>query len=281
MLRFAPSPNGALHKGHALSALANAAMADALGKPLRLRMEDIDQSRCRPEHEIAIIEDLAWLGVNWQPPLLRQSDRFERYAAHLATLRDAGLLLPSVLTRKEIALAATERGLSRDPDGAPIVLDEAAIIGAREVARRIAEGQAVAFRLDMAEAIRRTGPLTMLEVDSAGTPIGETLVAPARWGNVVLARKETPTSYHLSVVTDDAEQAITHVVRGADLREATAVHRTLQALLGWPAPAYHHHQLILGDDGRKLSKSNGALSLAAQRKAGLTADALRNALGYA
>lgn len=279
MLRFAPSPNGRLHKGHALSALANDAMAKTLGRPLLLRMEDIDRARCRAEHEDAILADLDWLGICWQPPLLRQSDRFEAYGDLITQLAEEGLLVPSVMTRREISHAAVAQGLPRDPDGAPIVDDERALIGAAEFDRRLSEGAPAAFRLDMAEALRRTGALTMTSVDARGGHAETVPVNPAAWGNVVLARKETPTSYHLSVVADDAAQAVSHVVRGDDLFAATAVHRVLQVLFDWPAPYYHHHRLVLGADGRKLSKSNGAESLAALREAGLSAAALKAEFG--
>lgn len=278
MLRFAPSPNGPLHKGHALSALANERMAGALRKPLRLRLEDIDRTRCRPEYERAIEEDLAWLGIAREAPVTRQSAHFARYDDALERLRLEGLLVPSVLTRKEIAAVAAERCVPRDPDGAPIVLDEAQIIGAAQHRHRLDAGTPTALRLDMARALSRTGPLTMKTVDAFGRSSGEWPVEPARWGNVVLARKEIPTSYHLSVVVDDAAEGITHVVRGQDLEAATAVHRVLQTLLGLPAPLYHHHALVLGPDGRKLSKSNGAQSLAALREAGVTATDLRREL---
>lgn len=278
MLRFAPSPNGFLHKGHALSALLNGQAADALGLPLTVRMEDIDKARCRPEHEAAIADDLAWLGLVWEGPVLRQSSRFDAYAKALRRLREADLLVPSVMTRREIADAARRCGLPRDPDGAPIVTDEAGLIGREEYARRVGEGEPRAWRLSMSEAVRRTGPLDMEVVDAQGRLVERTPVTPEAWGNVVLARKETPTSYHLAVVVDDAHQGITHVVRGEDLRAATAVHRVLQTLLGLPAPAYHHHRLILGADGRKLSKSNGAESLKALREAGVSAQELRASL---
>lgn len=280
MLRFAPSPNGPLHAGHALSALANRHMADALGAPLTIRIEDIDRARSRAEFEAAIFADLCWLGIAWVGPVRRQSEHFALYRTLLERLRRAGLVYPSFVTRREIAEAARTAGLPRDPDGAPRVSGDAAIIGAAAAAQRAASGEPAAWRLDMARALERVGAVAWTEVDAEGRHPRLVPADPAAWGDVVLARKETPTSYHLSVVADDAEQGVSHVVRGADLREATAVHRVLQALLGLPPPAYHHHRLVLGPDGRKLSKSNGAESLAALRAAGTTAAALRRELGY-
>ncbi|MBJ3777737.1 tRNA glutamyl-Q(34) synthetase GluQRS [Acuticoccus mangrovi] len=275
MLRFAPSPNGRLHKGHALSALANRHMADRLGLPLRLRMEDIDPGRCRPEYESAILDDLAWLGIAWTPPMWRQSTRFPAYADALARLRAMGLLYPSFASRREISEAARVPGIARDPDGAPVFPGDDAILGAAEAARRRASGEPAAWRLRMADALVRTGPLEAVTVDADGADPVRRPVDPALWGDVLLARKETPTSYHLAVVVDDAAQGITHVVRGEDLLPSTAVHRVLQSLLDLPAPAYRHHPLILGADGRKLSKSNGAEALQVLRDGGLSAAALR------
>ena len=276
MLRFAPSPNGLLHLGHALSAIANETMAAALGKPLTVRMEDIDRSRSRPEFEAAILADLAWLGVAWSPPMRRQSEHFGDYEAALARLRDMGLLYPSFATRREIADFCRVPGLPRDPDGAPLFPGDAVVLGAAEAARRRAAGEPSAWRLAMADAAARCGDLTFTRTNRLGRPLRRVPADPLAWGDVVLARKDTPTSYHLAVVVDDAAQGITHVVRGEDLFAATAVHRVLQTLLGLPAPLYHHHRLILGPDGRKLSKSNGAESLAAMREAGFTAQDVRN-----
>lgn len=280
MLRFAPSPNGLLHLGHALSILANERMAGSLGLPLTLRIEDIDRSRARPAFEQAIVDDMVWLGVAWQPPMRRQSEHFDAYRAALDALAGRGLVYPSFATRREIAEACREPGAPRDPDGAPLFAGDAAILGEREAARRRARGEPAAWRLRMADAAALAGPLAMETVDADGRPLPPCPVDPLAWGDVVLARKDTPTSYHLAVVVDDAAQGITHVVRGEDLLAATAVHRVLQTLLGLPAPAYHHHRLILGDDGRKLSKSNGAKSLSALRADGVSAADIRARLGY-
>ncbi|MEM6848576.1 MAG: tRNA glutamyl-Q(34) synthetase GluQRS [Pseudomonadota bacterium] len=265
MLRFAPSPNGPLHRGHALSALANRRMADALGRPLGLRMEDIDIERCPPNLIEAARADLAWLGVRFECELAQQSTRFERYRDALETLKAAGLVYPSYATRREI-IAATAHGARRDPDGAPLFPgDDIAVPAAALFARRTSDAPA-AWRLDMAKAAGLAGGLTFLETDALGVEPHAVRCEPLAWGDVVLARKDTPTSYHLSVVVDDADQAVSHVVRGRDLYLTTAVHRLLQTLLGLPAPRYHHHALITGDDGRKLAKSNGAVGLAAMRE---------------
>lgn len=278
MLRFAPSPNGPLHLGHALSALANARMAEALRTPMTVRIEDIDQTRSRPEHERAILADLDWLGIGWVGPLRRQSEHFGLYRAALDRLAARGLVYPSSATRREIADAARLVGLPRDPDGAPRFPGDVAILGEAEAARRRASGEPAAWRLDIARALAEAGESGWTEVDGLGRDPVPVADDAAAWGDVVLARKEMPTSYHLSVVTDDAEQGITHVVRGADLREATAVHRVLQRLLGLPEPFYHHHGLVLGPDGRKLSKSTGAAGLGTLRQAGATPDDIRRRL---
>lgn len=267
MLRFAPSPNGLLHLGHALSARANQLMAWRLGRPLTVRMEDIDRSRSRPEFEGAILEDLAWLGIGWAPPFRRQSAHFAEYNLLLETLRQRGLIYPAFATRREIAEAARVINLPRDPDGAPRVVGEEAIIGTAEIERRRGKEPA-AWRLNMAKALAEVDKLTWCAVDSRGANPTAHPADASLWGDVVLARKEIPTSYHLSVVVDDAAQGITEVVRGLDLAPATAVHALLQRLLELPPPRYHHHPLILGVDGRKLAKSTGARSLADLRATG-------------
>ncbi len=283
VFRFAPSPNGYLHLGHALSALMNFDMARASGGRLLLRIEDIDHTRCRPEFEAAIYEDLAWLGIAWEQPVLRQSEYLDRYRATLAQLDRMGLIFPTFESRAEIARLVAERDAGgtpwpRNPDGAPLYPGQGRKISVDERARRIAAGEPYALRLDMAAAIARTGELSWREVD-------ETLVshdvsaAPAAWGDVILGRKETPTSYHLSVVVDDALQGVTDVVRGQDLAEATAVHRVLQTLLDLPAPAYRHHRLILGPDGQKLAKSTGATALRSLRAEGATPADIRRFVG--
>jgi glutamyl-Q tRNA(Asp) synthetase len=286
VFRFAPSPNGYLHLGHALSALLNADMARAAGGRLLLRIEDIDAARCRPEYEQAIYQDLAWLGIAWETPVRRQSDHFDDYRAALAQLERQGLVYPSFESRAEIARMVADRerrrAWPRDPDGAPLYPGDARSMPAAERARRIADGEPYALRLDMAAAVARAGALSWTETGSG--PAGEsgTVAAdPRLWGDVVLARKETPTSYHLSVVVDDARQGVTQVVRGQDLFWSTGVHRLLQALLGLPTPGYHHHRLILDRDGRKLSKSTDATGLRALREAGIGAAEVRRRVGLA
>ncbi len=281
VFRFAPSPNGYLHLGHALSALLNADMARATGGLLLLRIEDIDESRCRPEFELAIYEDLAWLGLAWEQPVRRQSEHYGNYRAALARLDAMGLVYPSFESRAEIARMATELGEAwpHDPDGAPLYPGDAKALASAERTRRMA-AEPYALRLDMAAALKRTGPLAWQETGVG--PSGETgtiAADPAAWGDVVLARKDTPTSYHLAVTVDDAAQGVTDVVRGRDLFHATSVHRLLQALLGWPAPRYHHHRLILDAEGHKLSKSTFATGLHELRAHGATAVDIRRLVG--
>ncbi len=283
VFRFAPSPNGYLHLGHALSALLNADRAKAAGGRLLLRIEDIDEARCRPEYEAAIYEDLAWLGIAWEQPVRRQSEHYEDYRAALAQLDAMGLIYPSFESRAEIARLVMERealgAWPRDPDGVPLYPGNAKTLSASERSRRMA-AEPYALRLDMQAAIFRTGPLTWQETGAG--PSGETgsiAANPSVWGDVILARKETPTSYHLAVVVDDAAQGVSDVVRGRDLFHATSVHRLLQALLGLPAPRYHHHRLILDADGNKLSKSTLATGLRELRAQGATAADIRKAVG--
>ena len=283
--RFAPSPNGALHLGHAYSASLNQGFAQTTGGALLLRIEDIDTVRCTPELEAAICRDLAWLGLEWETPVRRQSEHFDAYRDALDTLIARELVYPAFMSRAEmrahiIEQEATGQPWPRDPDGVPVypALDRAMSKRQRETA--MASGAPFAWRLDMEKAFAEVGALSWRETSGLLLDIVEEAEAdPAAWGDVILARRDTPTSYHLSVVVDDALQGITHVVRGADLRAATSVHRVLQALLGLPAPAYHHHRLILGPDGHKLSKSRGDLALAALREAGQTPDDIRRLVG--
>jgi glutamyl-Q tRNA(Asp) synthetase len=282
VFRFAPSPNGYLHLGHALSALHNFDMARAAGGRFLLRIEDIDAARCRPHYEQAIYEDLAWLGITWEEPVRRQSAHLEDYRAALARLD--GLLYPSFETRGEIARLVAERERHapwpRDPDGAPLYPGDARSLSAAERRRRMEAGEPYALRLDMAAALARTGALTWIETDCGGKTTS-VAASPQMWGDVVLARKETPTSYHLSVVIDDAEQGVTHVVRGQDLLAATSVHRVLQALFALAAPIYHHHRLILDAHGQKLSKSTRATALRALREKGASSADIRRMGGLA
>lgn len=283
VFRFAPSPNGYLHLGHALSALIDFEMARAFGGRFLLRIEDIDVMRCRPEYEAAIFEDLAWLGIAWEQPVRRQSEHLDEYRKALWKLEELDLVYPSFESRAEIARLVAERERvapwPRDPDGVPLYPGTAKH-ESREQRARHKLGEPYVFRLDMNAAVERTGALTWVEIEADPREAHETLMArPQAWGDVVLARKETPTSYHLSVVVDDALQGVTHVVRGQDLQQATGVHRVLQALLGFPAPVYHHHRLILDAEGRKLSKSTQATALRELRAGGATAGDIRRMVG--
>jgi glutamyl-Q tRNA(Asp) synthetase len=283
VLRFAPSPNGRLHLGHALSALINERLAQKLKGRLLLRIEDIDRQRCTPELEMRMIEDLDWLGIEFERPHLRQSENFDAYRHALDRLAARGLLYPAFLSRSEIRQAVmaeearTGRPWPRDPDGAPLLPPIDRLRPESERRALIEAGHPFAWRLDMQAALAEAAlPLAFedLQVSRDGK---KSLVEarPDLWGDVLLARRDTPTSYHLSVVVDDAAQGVTHVVRGQDLFPATAVHVLLQQLLGLPQPVYCHHPLVLGADGRKLSKSDGATALAELRAAGETPESIR------
>ncbi|MBV8790572.1 MAG: tRNA glutamyl-Q(34) synthetase GluQRS [Pseudolabrys sp.] len=275
VFRFAPSPNGYLHLGHAYSALLNADLAHRAGGKLLLRIEDIDETRCRSEYETAIYEDLGWLGVTWEPPIRRQSEYYADYRAALAKLEVLGLVYPAFESRAEIArFVAESEPWPRDPDGAAIYPGQSKALTETERRERIASGAPYALRLDMESAIARTGALQWAE---AG--IGTTEANPAAWGDVIVARRETSTSYHLAVVVDDALQGVTDVVRGRDLYESTSVHRVLQSLLGFAAPQYRHHALILDDQGEKLSKSTQATGLRELRAQGKTPVDIRRMVG--
>jgi glutamyl-Q tRNA(Asp) synthetase len=280
--RFAPSPNGHLHLGHARSALVGHALAQTVGGRFLVRLEDIDVARCRPEYAASILDDLRWLGVGWETPVRQQSEHFDDYRAAAGRLLAAGLLYPCYASRNEIAAVADQRRC--DPDGVPLYPGQQRCISVKESERRQRRGEPFALRLNMgqatatAQAILDGRPLTFTELAVNDGAIGcrQTLAAhPERWGDAVIVRKDTPTSYHLSVVVDDAFQGITHVTRGRDLYTATDLHRLLQVLLGLPEPLYHHHTLIKGPDGRKLSKSAGAPSLKSLRAKGLSPVAAR------
>jgi len=285
VFRFAPSPNGYLHLGHALSAMLNHEAALKSGGRFLLRIEDIDASRCRPEYEAAIYEDLRWLGLAWEEPVRRQSEHLDDYRAAVDRLSHAGLLYPAFESRGELArlVAARERTAPwpRDPDGAPLYGGDAKRLTPAERERLIDSGAPFALRLDLNAALGRlVAPPTWRE-EGRG-PAGETGVVAARpdaWGDVILARKETPTSYHLSVVVDDALQGVTHVVRGEDLFWSTSVHRLLQELLGLSQPIYRHHRLVRDADGRKLAKSTRSTALRELRGAGVTPAEIRARLG--
>jgi len=277
ILRFAPSPNGRLHLGHALSALITWAAADHFGGTALLRIEDIDINRCKPEFTEAISRDLHWLGLSWPEPVLIQSERFDLYAEAANRLRARDLIYPCFCSRTEISAKAEDT----DPDGAPIYPGTCKHLSNAERIIRLERGDPVQFRLDTDRATELAGILTY-------TVIGPTLAdrpqiryaRPQRWGDVVLQRKDIGTSYHLSVVVDDAAQGITHITRGRDMEAATDIHVLLQMLLGYSTPTYHFHRLLLGDDGQKLAKSKSSKSLADLRDEGWTAEDVRRAVGF-
>ncbi|WP_076865328.1 tRNA glutamyl-Q(34) synthetase GluQRS [Bradyrhizobium mercantei] len=284
VFRFAPSPNGYLHLGHAYSALLNHDLARQSGGRLLLRIEDIDSTRCRPEFEAAIYEDLAWLGIAWETPVRRQSEHFAAYGAAIDRLAAQGLIYPSFESRAEVARLVTGKEAGgawpRDPDGAPLYPGMAKSLPAGERDRLIGQGAPFALRLDMVQAAARAGGLRWREAGEG--PAGESGGVDARpeaWGDVILARKETPTSYHLSVVIDDALQGVTDVVRGVDLFWSTSVHRLLQDLLGLAVPAYRHHALIRDAAGQKLSKSTRATGLRELRAEGASLADIRRLVG--
>ncbi|MBI4275351.1 MAG: tRNA glutamyl-Q(34) synthetase GluQRS [Rhizobiales bacterium] len=283
VFRFAPSPNGYLHLGHAFSALLNFDLARAASGKFLLRIDDIDTTRCRPEFEAAIYEDLHWLGVAWEKPVRHQSQHFDDYRAALAKLDALGLLYPSFESRAEIArlVAEPESAASwpHDPDGAPLYPGTAKSLPAAERATRIARGEPYALRLDLAAAVMRAGELNWTEEGDGHGGLGLVRAQPQMWGDVVIARKDLPTSYHLSVVVDDALTGVTHIVRGYDLYRSTDIHRLLQALLGFAVPIYGHHKLILDTVGRKLSKSTRSTGLRELRAAGATAKDIRRMVG--
>ncbi|KAA2214786.1 tRNA glutamyl-Q(34) synthetase GluQRS [Teichococcus oryzae] len=269
--RFAPSPTGGLHLGHAHSALMGWRCAREAGGRFLLRIEDIDPVRCRPEYAAAILEDLRWLGLDWDGPVRVQSRHLADYRRALDRLAGDGLLYPCFCTRADIAREIAAIGHApHGPDGA-LYPGTCRRLPAGERSARIAAGEPYALRLDMAAALRRAGgPLSFIERGE-----GRIRCDPARFGDVVLARKDIPASYHLCVTHDDASQGVTLVTRAVDLRPATDLHRLLQALLGWPAPHYRHHPLLLGADGRRLSKRDKAPTLAALREAGHSPEAVR------
>lgn len=286
VFRFAPSPNGRLHLGHAYSALLNDALARRYDGRFLLRIEDIDITRCRPEYERAIIEDLEWLGLDWEKPVRRQSEHFENYHAAFRSLQGRGLVYPCFCSRKKIAgrVQALEAERSapwpRDPDGAPLYPDLCRDLPPGVTERWIAGGEPHAWRIDMQAARElEPGPHVFRRFSLDGA---EEIVEadPWRWGDAVIVRKDVPTSYHLSVVTDDALQGITHVVRGQDLEAATDLHVLLQRLLGLPTPRYHHHGLILDPGGDKLAKSRKSEALHELRERGVTVDEIRQRLGF-
>lgn len=286
VFRFAPSPNGRLHLGHAYSALLNADFARRFGGRFLLRIEDIDITRCRPEFEAAIYDDLAWLGLNWEKPVRRQSEHFADYGAAFRRLKERGVVYPCFCTRRDIAQtiacreAESAQDWPRDPDGAPLYPGTCRAMLPDEAQSRIAAGEPHAWRLDLA-AVRKLlpGPHVFRRLDRDGREEAVT-VDPWRWGDAVIVRKEIPTSYHLAVVVDDALQGVTHVVRGQDLEAATDLHVLLQALLELPTPGYHHHGLVLDPAGDKLAKSRQSRPLAELRAEGVTPQAIWRQCGF-
>lgn len=287
VFRFAPSPNGRLHLGHALSALTNEALAQRFGGRLLLRIEDIDLGRCRPDYIDGILVDLDWLGIRFEQPVRRQSEHFDDYAGALASLRKQGLVYPCFCSRQEIkaAVAAREGEVGGtwpvDPDGAPLYPGSCKRLDEARTAGRVAAGEPHVLRLDMMRAAALIGDRAGYELFDDEGHRGFVSARPTRWGDVVLARRDVPTSYHLAVVVDDALQGVTHVVRGKDLEAATDIHVVLQRLLGLPTPLYHFHELLIDEDGRKLAKSRSSQSLAELRERGISAAAIRQRLGFA
>jgi glutamyl-Q tRNA(Asp) synthetase len=282
--RFAPSPNGYLHRGHAYSAVLNYRAATATSGRFLIRIEDIDPTRDRDEFRLAILDDLAWLGVSGEGAPMRQSERLEAYREALNALEKLELLYPSFLSRTEVTgkiLAAEMRGetIRRDPEGTPHYPGEERDWSRERRRTEMASGRPYALRLDMDRAVAGLGPLSWREQNPFTTEAASVTADPGEWGDVVLARRDAPASYHLAVVVDDMAQGVTDVVRGEDLRAATSVHRLLQTLLGLSEPAYFHHPLILDETGRKLAKSRGSETLRARRAAGETPEALIEGLG--
>ncbi len=270
--RFAPSPTGLLHLGHASVALDAWQRARTAGGRFLLRIEDIDAGRCRPAFAAAILEDLRWLGLDWDGPARVQTQHADEHRAALAALRGMGVLYPCFCSRADVLRSAAA---PHGPEGV-IYAGTCRALSASERAGRIAAGQPHAWRLDTGLATRRTGPLAFSESGQGRLPCD-----PAAHGDVVLARRDAPSSYHLCATHDDAAQGITLVTRGADLLAATSVHRLLQALMGWPEPNYAHRPLLAGPDGQRLSKRHGAHSLRAMRQAGMTPQQVRAASNHA
>lgn len=259
--RFAPSPTGYLHLGHAFSALTAFDAAKAAGGRFLLRIEDIDQGRSRPEFEAAIYEDLAWLGIRWEEPVRKQSEHMDEYAGVLKQLIERNLVYRCFRTRKEVAEA-----IAAAPHGPSEEMFRGEALPADEERTKLDAGEAYAWRLSLKKARAALGPayFSMVFEDENGPVRAD----PEPHGDVVLARKDAPTSYHLASVWDDAQAGVTHVIRGEDLREAAHLHVLLQKLLGLPTPAYRHHRLILGADGKRLAKRDSAATLRALREAG-------------
>jgi glutamyl-Q tRNA(Asp) synthetase len=273
--RFAPSPSGYLHLGHAYAALVAYECAHAGGGRFLLRIEDIDRSRCRPEFEAGIYEELRWLGLGWDGPVRRQSEQLDDYRRMLERLGDLGVLYPCFCTRRQIRAEIAHAGQApHGPAGETIYPGICRSLGDAERGRRIAAGEPFATRLDVAKALALTGPLVWRDVRA-----GSVRAEPELLGDVVLARKDVPTSYHLAVTVDDALQGVTLVTRAEDLFHATHVHRLLQALLGFAAPRYYHHNLIADSTGLRLAKRNRAVTLRTLRQSGRRPDDIWRLIG--
>jgi len=268
--RFAPSPTGRLHIGHGWSALMAMDMARTAGGVMRLRIEDIDGTRSRPEHVEAIVEDLRWLGVEWDGDIVFQSQRLAHYEAALDRLREQGLVYPCFCTRAEIAAEIAASGSAPHGTEGPTYPGTCRHLSVGTRAERLARGDAHCWRIDMEQAVERGGALVWNDMDA-----GEVVARPELAGDVVLARKDAPTSYHLAATLDDADMGITHVLRGDDLRTATDIHRLLQALLGLPVPYYGFHRLLVDQHGKRLAKRSASISLAELRDQGVNPAQLR------
>lgn len=271
--RFAPSPTGDLHRGHAYSALTAFEAARAVGGRFVLRIEDIDTTRCRPEFEASILEDLSWLGLGWETPVRRQSDHFDDYRAALAKLEADGLLYRCFRTRGELA-----RAIASAPHGPMAEVFRGAALPPGEEAAKLAAGEPFAWRLSLDAAAAKLGGFGRLGFTDER--LGDFELRPELGGDAVLARKDAAVAYHLAVTVDDALQGVTHVIRGEDLLEATHTQRLLQALLDLPTPLYRHHPLLAGPDGKRFAKRDRAETLRSLRERGMSAAELRRELGF-
>jgi glutamyl-Q tRNA(Asp) synthetase len=280
--RFAPSPNGYLHLGHAYSALLNRQIAREREGRLLIRIEDIDPERSRPHFEAALLEDLAWLGLEWEQPPRRQSEHLCEYRAVLEELKRRGLAYPCFCSRTEVVVrCAVEKAWPRDPDGSLLYPGTCRGLSRAEREARIAAGARFSLRLDMAKAIQGVeAPLTYPECHEERESVA-VAVDPARWGDALIGRRDVPASYHIACTIDDEIQGVTDVVRGVDLEAATSLHRLLQSLLGLKTPVYRHHRLVLDEVGHKLAKSRSAVSLRDLRAQGVTPKEVRQRLARA
>ncbi|MDX2307978.1 MAG: tRNA glutamyl-Q(34) synthetase GluQRS [Hyphomicrobium sp.] len=283
--RFAPSPNGRLHAGHALSALVGHELARRNGGRFLVRIEDIDPDRSRESHVASILDDLGWLGLSWEEPVMRQSVRFQTYGSAIERLRRQGVLYPCWASRREVDAFSRDRGFGTDPDGAQLYPGIWRDRAGEDVTDMLSTELPHAMRIDMAQALRVAQrkaprwPLTFRELSGDGQ-LQEIPANPEVWGDAIIVRKDTPASYVLAVVVDDAAQGVTHVTRGMDLQPSTGLQRLLQVLLDLPEPVYHHHRLVTDAQGRKLSKSENARALAELRAQGVTPAELRSIIGF-